>query len=312
MRKVKQKPVTVRHVVPDSDQVVHLIREQAPHLAGMAVRPSHASGSSNWVFRLGDTHAVRLPRSDGYVRDLLKEVRWLPRLGTAVSVPVPDIEFVGEASDLFPRRWAVVSWVPGDLPVGLDSTQQAELAETLGQFMQSLHAVDASGIPGGAERWGYRSGEPVTDTIDAWADNVANRLSEVFDPARVRQAWRRLRDVPPVTTPPCWIHTDLSAENVLIRPDGRLAGVIDFGGLGIGDRSVDLLYAWSMFEAPARHVLRTAAGADDATWTRARAWAFVGPGLLTIENYRQTLPERTRQLTVMVETIAAEVGVQLR
>jgi len=312
VRTVNQEPATARHVVPDSDLVVQLLREQAPHLAGMAVRPSHASGSSNWVFRLGDARAIRLPQSDGYVRDLLKEVRWLPRLGPAVSVPVPDIEFVGEASDLFPRPWVVVSWVPGDTPVGLDSTQQAELAETLGQFMQSLHQADASGMPRGAEHWGYRSGEPVTDTIDGWADDVARRLSDVFDPERVRQAWRLLRDVPPATTPPCWIHTDLSVENVLICPDGRLAGVIDFGGLGIGDRSVDLLYAWGMFEASARNVLRAAAGADDATWTRARAWAFVGPGLLTIENYRQTMPERTRHLIAMVATIAAEVGVQLR
>lgn len=264
------------------------------------------------MFRLGDSHAVRLPRSDRYVGDLVKEVRWLPRLGPALSTPVPEIEFVGEPSDLFPRHWAVVSWVQGDPPIGLDSRQQADLAETLGRFLEDLHAVDASGIPGGAEHWGYRSGEPVTETIDAWADDAANRLSDMFDPARVRQAWRRLREVPPATTPPCWIHTDLSSENMLIRPDGRLAGVIDFGGLGIGDRSVDMLYAWSLFDAPARDVLRAASGADEATWTRARAWAFVGPGLLTIASYRQVLPERTRQLTAMVETIAAEVGVPLQ
>jgi aminoglycoside phosphotransferase (APT) family kinase protein len=312
VRPVYQAPATTRHVVPDADRVVSLLREQAPHLAGPAVRPSHASGSSNWVFRLGDAHAVRLPRSDGYVRDLLKEVRWLPRLGPALPVPVPAIEFVGEASDLFPLPWAVVSWVPGDMPAGLDSAQQVELAETLGEFMQSLHAVDASGVRAGAEHWGYRSGEPVTDTIDGWADEVASCLSDLFDPRKVRQAWRRLREVPPATTPPCWVHTDLSAENVLIRPAGRLTGVIDFGGLGVGDRSVDLLYAWSMFEAPARHVLRTASGADDATWLRARAWAFVGPGLVTIESYRHTLTHRTSQLTAMVETIAAEVGVELR
>jgi aminoglycoside phosphotransferase (APT) family kinase protein len=309
---VNQEAGAERDVVPDSDLVVQLLREQAPHVAGSAVRPIEASGSSNWVFRLGDARAVRMPRSDAYVGDLLKEVRWLPRLGPVVSVPVPEIEFVGEASDLFPRPWAVVSWVPGEMPVTLGSTQQAALAETLGQFLQSLHQADVSGTPPGAEHWGYRSGEPVTDTIDGWAEHAARRLSDVFDPERVRQAWRLLRDVPPATTPPCWIHTDLSVENVLVGPDGRLAGVIDFGGLGVGDRSVDLLYAWSMFEAPARTILRTAAGADDATWARARAWAFVGPGLLTIESYRQTMPERTKNLMTMVMTIAAEVGVRLR
>ncbi|NYJ03553.1 hypothetical protein HNR19_004251 [Nocardioides thalensis] len=67
-----------------------------------------------------------------------------------------------------------------------------------------------------------------------------------------------------------------------------------------------------MFDAPAREVLRVAAAADDGTWARARAWAFVGPGLLTIADYRHTMPSRMDRLTTMVETIAAEVGVRLR
>ena len=110
------------------------------------------------------------------------------------------------------------------------------------------------------------------------------------------------------------MHTDLSEENLLVDHDGRLAGVIDFGGVGVevGERSVDLLYAWSILDAPAREVLRAASGADDATWTRARAWAFVGPGLLTIANYRLTMPSRIERLTSLVETIAAEVDIRLR
>ena len=103
----------------------------------------------------------------------------------------------------------------------------------------------------------------------------------------------------------------MSSENLLVAPDGSLAGVIDFGALGVGDRSVDLLYAWSMFEAPAREVLREAAGADDATWARARAWSFVGPGLLTIASYRERMPRRTARLVAMVEAVAGEVGVRL-
>ncbi len=312
MTPVHHEPAAARPLAPDPALVVRMLREQAPDLAGLEVTPSRASGSSNWVFRLGDALAVRLPRSDGYVDDLLTEVRWLPRLGPTLPVAVPEVERVGEPSDLFPRPWAVVSWVPGHHPVGLDGAQQRELAESLGQFVESLHRADASGVPAGAEHWGYRCGEPVTDMIDGWADDAAGRLADVLDPDAVRRAWLRLRDVPPATTPPCWVHTDLSVENVLVGPDGRLAGVIDFGGLGRGDRAVDLLYAWSLLDAPARAVLREAAAADDATWARARAWAFVGPGLLTIANYRPTMPERTAALTVMVEAVAAEVGVRLR
>lgn len=299
-------------VVPDPQVVTRLLRDQAPHLAEMPVRVSPATGSSNWVFRIGDRLAIRLPRSDDYVADLVNEVRWLPHLASNLPTAVPEVVAVGQPSETFPRPWAVVSWVPGDLPLALDVSEQGLLAESLGNFLQRLHEVDVAGVPVGPEHWGYRCGQPVTDTIDRWADHAAAELADLFDPTSVREAWRRLRDVPAASEAACWVHTDLSEENLLVRHDGRLAGVIDFGGIGVGDRSVDLLYAWSLFDAPAREVLRVASGADDETWIRARAWAFVGPGMLTIANYRHTMPSRAHRLTSMVETIAAEVGVQLR
>jgi hypothetical protein len=161
---------SVPDVVPDSPVVTRLLREQTPRLADMPVWPSGASGSSNWVFRLGDTLAIRLPRSDDYVADLVNEVRWLPRLSPNLPVAVPDVIAVGQPSGTFPRPWAVVSWVPGDLPLALDGSQQARLAGSLGTFLQSLHAVDTADVPVEPEHWGYRCGEPVTDTIDRWAN----------------------------------------------------------------------------------------------------------------------------------------------
>lgn len=297
---------------PDPDVVTELLRQQAPELAHLPVRLSATSGSSNWVFRLGDRWAVRMPRTDDYASDLLNEVRWLPRLVGHLPVPVPTVVAAGTPSELFARPWAVVTWVPGETPTVLDAAQQETLALSLGGFLASLHAVDTTGAPTGDEHWGYRCGEPVTDRIDEWADGAANDLADLFDPAAVRGAWRRLRDVPAATQRACLVHTDLSAENLLADPDGRLAGVIDFGALGVGDRSVDFLYAWSMLEAPAREVLRTCARVDDETWARARAWAFVGPGLLTIASYRDSMPTRAQRLTTMVERVAAEVGVRLR
>ena len=298
--------------MPDTHVVTRLLRDQAPHLADLPVRVSPASGSSNWVFRLGEALAVRLPRTDEYVPDLLKEVRWLPHVAPHVVSPVPEVVARGEPSEAFARPWSVVTWLAGELPLALDQAQQARFAETLGAFLRSLHSVGAAGIPRGVEQWGYRCGEPVTDQIDHWAEQAATALADVFDPAAVREAWRRLRRVPPATQPACWVHTDLSSENVLVHDDGRVAGVIDFGGLGVGDRSVDLLYAWSLLDGPAREVLRVASGSDEATWSRARAWAFVGPGLLTIAGYRHSMPARTERLTSMVDAVAAEVGIELR
>lgn len=298
--------------VPDVDVVTRLLRDHAPGLAHLPVRPSPAAGSSNWVFRIGDDLAVRLPRSDDYVPDLEKEVRWLPRLGPQLSVPVPEVVEVGRVSPAFPRPWAVVTWLPGVPPEALPTGGETVLAESLGEFVRRLHEVPVDDdVPRGPEHGGYRCGEPVTDVIDRWCEEAATELADLFDPDGVREAWRRLRDVPAATERACWVHTDLSAENLLVDTQGRLSGVIDFGGVGVGDGSVDLLYAWSMFDAPAREVLRRASGVDEATWVRARAWSFVGPGLLSLAHYRDSMPDRAARLTVMVQRAAAEAGVDL-
>lgn len=299
-------------VPPSPDLVTRLLRDQLPHLSDLPVRPSPTSGSSNVVFRLGDDLAVRMPREERYVPDLLTEARWLPQLGPSLPTPVPEVVAVGRPSHEFDRPWSVVTWLPGEVPLALTADDEQRLARDLGAFVDGLHAVPVAGVPVGSEHWGYRSGEPVTDTIDAWAEEAADALADLLDPVAVREAWRRLREVPPASGPPCWVHTDLSPENVLCADDGHLTGVVDFGGLGVGDRSVDLLYAWGLFGAPARETFRAAAGADDATWARARAWSFVGPGILTLATYRRTMPARAARLTTMVESVAAEVGVRLR
>jgi aminoglycoside phosphotransferase (APT) family kinase protein len=73
-------------VIPDASLVAQLLREQFPQLAGENVRPSNAEGSSNFVYRVGDECAVRLPRSDSYIADLLSEAR-CPRCGSSPSHP---------------------------------------------------------------------------------------------------------------------------------------------------------------------------------------------------------------------------------
>lgn len=312
MGRVSPSEAPAADVVPQPDDITRLLREQAPRLADLPVRASPTSGSSNWVFRLGERWAVRLPRTDAHVSDLLNEVRWLPRLAASLPAPVPRVVAVGEPSEVCPRPWIVVSWLSGDRPARLDAPAQSRFARTLGEFLCALHEVDTGGVPAGAAHWGYRCGEPVIDTIDEWADRAATALADLFDEAAVREAWRRLRDVPPATRPACLVHTDVSSENVLVGHDGRLTGVIDVGGTGVGDRSVDLLYAWSMLDDRGRHELRLAADVDEATWIRARAWAFVGPGLLTLADHRDTMPERTERVTRMVEAVAADVGVRLR
>jgi hypothetical protein len=72
-----------------------------------------------------------------------------------------------------------------------------------------------------------------------------------------------------------WLHGDLHARNVLVS-EGRLAGVIDWSDLAAGDRATDLASVWGLFEARAarEEALAACAGVSEATWMRARGWAY--------------------------------------
>jgi aminoglycoside phosphotransferase (APT) family kinase protein len=50
-------------------------------------------------------------------------------------------------------------------------------------------------------------------------------------------------------TTPRWYHGDLAAENLLVR-DAALAAVLHFGGLSVGDPTVDLVVAWEVLDPP--------------------------------------------------------------
>ena len=60
---------------------------------------------------------------------------------------------------------------------------------------------------------------------------------------------------------PRWYHGDLAAENLLVR-DGALAAVLDFGGLSVGDPTVDLVVAWEVLDPPAREAVPKAGSAS--------------------------------------------------
>jgi aminoglycoside phosphotransferase (APT) family kinase protein len=68
-------------------------------------------------------------------------------------------------------------------------------------------------------------------------------------------------------------HGDLTPGNVFVS-DGRLAAVIDVGGLGPADPALDLVGAWHLLESCPRQALREDLGCDDLEWERGKAWAF--------------------------------------
>jgi aminoglycoside phosphotransferase (APT) family kinase protein len=67
--------------------------------------------------------------------------------------------------------------------------------------------------------------------------------------------------------------TSPTPANVLVD-HGRLAGILDVGGLGPADPALDLVCAWHLLDTGAQERLREDLPCDELEWERDKAWAF--------------------------------------
>jgi len=252
----------------DAALVERLVGDQFPELLG-TLRPLASTGTVNEIFRLGDALCVRLPRIDD--RDLLKEWEWLPRLAPRLPLKIPAPVALGEPGHGYPYRWAIYEWIEG-LPYA-DGVQEEQAARDLAGFVRALRALPHEGAP------------PAGRAPLAELDLVTRGAIESPE---VLAAWEEALTAPEWDGTPAWIHTDLLRTNVLVR-DSRIAAVIDFGAVGVGDPASDLTAAWALFGPAGRAVYRAELDVDDGTWARGRGIALHQAALI-IPYYAETNP----------------------
>lgn len=278
-----------------------LVDRALPECASLPLSPLRASGSSNALFRLGDELLVRLPRQPGGSATIEKEARWLPQIGPLLPVAVPQVVAIGEPDLGYPERWSVVCWLDGEVPTVVDPVSdpaptRCALARDLAIVVNALRDIEVphSALADPELRW-YR-GAPLRtrDVSTRRVVEVCRAISDLdldLDAAlRVWEEAMALPDIGQQASNPRWYHGDLLAENLLVR-DGRLAAVLDFGGLAVGDATVDLIVAWEVLDTASREIFRRVVGADEESWLRGRAWAL-SLALGTFPYYWRTMPDR--------------------
>ena len=299
----------------DVELVRRLVSRAMPAHAGASVRRLASSGSTNALFRLGEDLLVRLPRQAGGSAAISKEADWLPVLGPLLPVSVPEVVAVFEPDHGYPERWSVVRWIDGAHPEVVDPDTSVDprredlakdLASVLLAFSQAEVPARAIGNP---HLRAYR-GEPLATMDEDTRDNIErcrNVDDFAFDLDAAERVWADAMRLPGIAerATPRWYHGDLAAENLLMR-DGGLTAVLDFGGLSLGDPTVDLIVAWEVLDPPARELFRRQVGVDDATWLRGRAWAL--SITLMIWYYWTTLPGRRARCMAVGRNVLADAG----
>ena len=177
------------------------------------------------------------------------------------------------------------------------------VATDLAGFVGALQAIDPSdGPPPGAHNFGR--GAPLRSRNDSMRASITASRGLV-DVDAIAAAWEADLNAPLWPHSPVWIHGDLAPGNLLMA-SRRLTGIIDFGGLGVGDPACELLPAWNFFTGAAREVYRAALGVDDDTWARGRGWAL-SVAVIALPYYLNTNPVIVAWARRMIEEVLADL-----
>jgi len=294
----------VAHMHPDEvvvdDAIVRtLLEDQFPDWANASLRRVEDSGTDNAIYRLGETMAIRLPRIHWAEAQIDKESRWLSSLagGLPVAVPVPIA--TGRPGHGYPFPWLVYPWLDG---ISLDRVipdTWDDLARDVAEFVLALERLPTAGGPTPRRRG---TAMAQYDSAVQWGLGEVHGLVDVD---RAQNVWRSALRAGDWPGEPVWVHGDLLPGNLLVR-EGRLCGVIDWSGAGVGDPACDAMVAWSL-PPGARRIFRQRVGFDDATWARARGWV-VEQTILYILYYARTLPVADQQAKARLQAALDDEG----
>ena len=237
----------------DVSLVRRLLAEQFPHWTDLPIVRVKSAGTENAIYRLGDDLAIRLPYRPVNTTQVDKAHRWLPLLSPHLPLPIPVPVAKGTPDEGYPSQWSVCRWLPGE-NVTLDRlVDPSQAAKELAKFIHTLQQIDSSGGPAPGAHNFFR-GIPLADRNGYTRAAIAKSTSLV-DSDAVTTAWERDLQTPAWGEPPVWIHGDLAPDNLLAL-SGQLSGVIDWGGLAVGDPATELLPAWNLFQRESRGVSR--------------------------------------------------------
>ncbi len=280
-------------VAPET--VRRLVARQFPQWRGLPLRAVRAQGTVNALYRLGDDLVARLPLVAATRERLEAEASAARELLGRTRFATPEPVAIGEPGPGYPLPWSVQTWVPGT--VATPDGHSEAFAHDLAELIEGVRAIDTRGRTfSGDNRGGHLPDH------DAWMETCLQHSEGLLDVPPLRRLWAAFRELPreggDVMT-----HGDLIPGNLLVD-GGRLAGVIDVGGLGPADPALDLVAAWHLLDTGPREAFRADLRCGDLEWMRGAAWAFE-QAMGLVWYYAETNPVMSRMGRRTLERLAA-------
>jgi aminoglycoside phosphotransferase (APT) family kinase protein len=163
----------------------------------------------------------------------------LPVLASHLSFPIPEPLALGNPMKDYPWHWSIYRWIEEVSAniLALEDVHLQLLALQLAQFVRELHKIPAINgpTPGSHNYWrGFH-----LSVYDTEIKSAIIKLEVIIDGRDIIAVWERAI-CSEWNHQPVWAHGDFSIGNFLMN-DGRLAAIIDFGCMGVGDPVCDLV-----------------------------------------------------------------------
>jgi len=265
-------------IIISENLVRQLITDQFPTWQNFQIKEVEKSGHDNRTFRLGDTMCVRLPSALSYASQVEKEFEWLPKLAPHISLSITKPLVLGTPNNDYPYSWSINKYLEGKTLQQSDSNK-SDIAKELASFLKELQSIDTTNGPLSGQHNFYRGGQlsiyhnEVIDALTNLKDAIDTDICLHIWESALANKWTRKN---------VWVHGDIAIGN-LLHQNYHLAGVIDFGMLGVGDPACDLVMAWTYFDDLSREIFMEEMNMDSSTWHRARGWAL-WKALITYDN----------------------------
>jgi len=296
---VKSVKMHANEVDTDVSLVRRLLAGQFPQWANLPIKPVPSYGTDHAIYRVGMGLSVRLPRIANATRQAEKEAKWLPVFAPLLPLEVPVQLAAGQPSEGYPFHWSVYKWLQGQDANGpIDDLVQA--AVDLAGFVNALRRIDTAGAPPHSPSG---RGGPLAEH-DGDVREAIKKLDGRIDGQAALSSWEESLSAPEFSGAHVWVHGDLLPGNVLVR-NGRLAAIIDFGTLQVGDPAGDLQPAWNIFTGESRQRFRAEVGADDACWLRGRGTVLYQT-VMALAYYWDTNPGMVRQASHGLAQVLAD------
>lgn len=155
------------------------------------------------------------------------------------GVPVPELihQITGRAGRDDPENHPSVLVIARIDGTPLTAHGSCAVWREAGFVLRRIHSIP----PGPRFAAGSQS---FRERMEAWHENEIRRSRDngLLPPAQLHAVHSLLSPVweNMIEEPPCFVHGDVQAEHLLVGPDRRIAAVLDFGDVHIGDPVLDL------------------------------------------------------------------------